>query len=200
MRVLLIAPPGAGKGTQGAIIASHFGIPHIGTGDVLRDHVARGTPLGESVRDHLDRGELVPDEVALEIVRTAFVQARVKGMTGYVLDGMPRTMYQAQAAYRMGKELDMTADVVIHLEVSDAEVTRRLRTRARIEGRSDDTPELVAKRLAIYHTVTHPIIAWYAERGIVVPVDSSKPIPQVATDILVALRIRESRLAAADGS
>jgi adenylate kinase len=199
MRVLLIAPPGAGKGTQGAIIASHFDIPHIGTGDLLRDHVVRGTPLGRSVRGYLDRGELVPDEVILEMVRDAFIEARVKGMTGFVLDGMPRTMDQAQAAYRIGKELDMTADVVIHLKVSDTDVTRRLRTRARVEGRSDDTPELVAKRLAVYHAVTHPVIGWYAERGIVVPVDSSRPIPQVATDILVALRIRESRLAVLNG-
>jgi adenylate kinase len=134
------------------------------------------------------------------MVRAAFVEARIKGMTGYVLDGMPRTMPQAQAAYRMGKDLDMAADVAIHLQVSDAEVTRRLRARARIEGRYDDTPELVAKRLAIYHAVTHPILAWYAQRGILIPMDSSRPIPQVATDILVALRIVESRLAALHGA
>ena len=193
MRVLLIAPPGAGKGTQGAIIASHFGIPHVATGDLLRDHVARRTALGLAVQEHLSRGELVPDDIVLEMVRAAFVQARVDGITGYVLDGMPRTMEQAHAAYRIGKELDMTADVALHLDISDALVTRRLLARALLDGRTDDTAEVVAKRLALYHEVTVPIISWYEDRGILISVDSSKPIPEVATQILVALRMVESR-------
>ena len=107
MRVLLIAPPGAGKGTQGAIIADPFGVPHIATGDLLRDHVARRTPLGRTVAEHLDRGELVPDEVVLDMLRIAFAEvARTGG--GYVLDGLPRTMKQAHDAYRIGRELGCT--------------------------------------------------------------------------------------------
>jgi len=108
MKVLLVAPPGAGKGTQGVVIAEHFDIPHIATGDLLRDHVARGTELGAQVQQFLDRGELVPDEVVLGMVREALEAA--KG-PGYVLDGVPRTMDQARALYEIAVELDLTADV-----------------------------------------------------------------------------------------
>src|SRR5690242_17629633 len=98
MRVLMIAPPGAGKGTQGALIAAHFDSRHIATGDLLRDHVARQTELGRAVQQHLDRGELVPDEIVLDMVREALVEAKAAGR-GYVLDGVPRTMQQARASY-----------------------------------------------------------------------------------------------------
>ena len=115
MRVLMIAPPGAGKGTQGALIAAHFEIPHIATGELLRDHVARRTALGQAVRAYLDRGELVPDQVVLDMVREAMVAAKAAG-GGYVLDGIPRNMAQAQATYLIGRELGMTADVALHLQ------------------------------------------------------------------------------------
>ena len=94
MRVLMVAPPGAGKGTQGAVIAAHFDIPHIATGELLREHVAKQTDLGRAVQQHLDRGELVPDEIVLDMVRAAFVDAKSQGQ-GYVLDGMPRNLAQA---------------------------------------------------------------------------------------------------------
>src|SRR5690349_2758382 len=110
MRVLMVAPPGAGKGTQGAVIAAHFDIPHVATGDLLRDHVARQTGLGLAVQASLDRGELVPDEIVLDMVREAFVSAKEQGR-GYVLDGMPRNIVQARALYRLAQELEMTADV-----------------------------------------------------------------------------------------
>ena len=110
MRVLLVAPPGAGKGTQGALIATHFGIPHIATGDLLRDHVARETELGRAVRDRLSRGELVPDEVVLDMVAAAIAEAKAGGV-GYVLDGMPRNMTQARALYEIGRGLqDLVPD------------------------------------------------------------------------------------------
>ena len=165
MRVLMIAPPGAGKGTQGALIAAHFGIPHIATGELLRDHVARRTPLGEAVQAYLGRGELVPDQVVLEMVREELVAAKAAG-GGYVLDGIPRNIQQARAAYRIGLELGMTADVALHLQASDEEVTRRLLARAVLEHRSDDTAGVIAQRLALYHEVTSPILAWYRDRGI----------------------------------
>ncbi len=187
----MIAPPGAGKGTQGAIIANHFGVPHIATGALLRDHVARNTPLGRTVAEHLNRGDLVPDDVVLEMVRIAWVDvARAGG--GYVLDGLPRTMEQAHATYRMAKELGMTANVALHLKVDDAEVTRRLLARAVLEGRSDDTAEVIARRLALYHEVTSPIVDWYAQRGILITVDASRPVPSVAREILTALEVMKS--------
>ena len=186
MRVLMIAPPGAGKGTQGALIAAHFGIPRIATGELLRDHVARRTDLGLAVQDYLDRGELVPDQVVLDIAREALAAAKAAG-AGYVLDGIPRNMPQARAAYLMARELGMTADVALHLEADDAEVTRRLLARAAIEQRSDDTAEIIAQRLALYHQVTSPIICWYRDRGILVSVDAMRPAQQVGREILTAL-------------
>src|SRR5712671_2775757 len=128
MRVLMIAPPGAGKGTQGALIAAHFDIPHIATGELLRDHVARRTALGQAVQAYLDRGELVPDEVVLDIVRQELIAAKAAG-GGYVLDGIPRNMRQARASYLVGRELGMTANVVMHLRASDEELMRRLLAR-----------------------------------------------------------------------
>ena len=185
MRVLLVAPPGAGKGTQGALIATHFNVPHIATGDLLRDHVARQTPLGLAVRAHLDRGELVPDDIVLDMVRDAFLEARDQG--GYVLDGMPRNMAQARALYQVGKSLEMTANVALHLKADDDELIRRLLARAALEHRSDDTEEIIRRRLALYHEVTYPIVEWYSSRGILVSVDAMRPVAQVAHQVLTAL-------------
>jgi len=186
MRVLMIAPPGAGKGTQGALIAAHFDVPHIATGDLLRDHVARQTDLGRAVRQHLERGELVPDEIVLDMVREAAVAAKAAG-GGYVLDGVPRNMTQARALYLMGRELGMTAHVALHLAAADRELMRRLLARAALEGRSDDTEEVIRQRLKLYHDVTHPIVSWYGERGILLSVDAMRPVEQVAREILTAL-------------
>lgn len=186
VRVLMIAPPGAGKGTQGVVIARHFGIPHIATGDLLRDHVARQTDLGRSVQAFLDRGELVPDAVVLRMVHEAFEQARGGG---YVLDGLPRTMQQARALYATAQELDMTADVALHLQVHEDELVRRLLQRAAVQRRSDDTEQVVRRRLDLYYEVTHPILAWYAERGILVTVDAMRTAEQVGRHILTALEV-----------
>jgi adenylate kinase len=188
VRVLLIAPPGAGKGTQGALIAAHFGTSHIATGDLLRDHVARRTELGRTVRRHLDSGGLVPDEVVLDIVREAVVAAK-ETSGGYVLDGVPRTMTQARALYQIGQDLDMIANVALHLKADDDEVTRRLLARAALEHRSDDTEEVITRRLRLYHEVTAPITSWYAERGILVSVDAMRPAEQVGREVLAALEV-----------
>src|SRR6202050_5385276 len=186
MRVLMIAPPGAGKGTQGAMIAAHFGIPRISTGELLRDHVARRTDLGLAVQAYLDRGELVPDQVGLGMLREAMVAARAAG-GGFVLDGIPRNMYQARAAYLIGRELQIAANVALHLQADDAELMRRLLARAALEHRSDDTREIIAQRLALYREVTSPILAWYRDRGILVSVDAMRSANQVGREILTAL-------------
>jgi adenylate kinase len=184
--VLMIAPPGAGKGTQGALIAAHFDIPHIATGELLRDHVARRTALGLAVQGYLDRGELVSDQVVLDMLREAMVEAKA-AEGGFVLDGIPRNMHQARAAYLMGRELGMTADVALHLQADDGEVMRRLLARAALEHRSDDAAEVIAQRLALYHEVTSPILAWYRGRGILVSVDAMRSAQQVGREILTAL-------------
>ena len=186
MRILMIAPPGAGKGTQGALIATHFGIPHIATGGLLRDHVARQTTLGLAVQEYLDRGELVPDRIVLDMLGEAMAAAKAAG-GGFVLDGIPRNMHQARAVYLMSRELEMTADVALHLQAGDAELMRRLLARAAIEHRSDDTPDIIAQRLALYYEVTSPIISWYRDRGILVSVDAMRSAHQVGREILTAL-------------
>jgi len=193
----MIAPPGAGKGTQGVVIAEHFGIPHIATGDLLRDHVARGTELGRSVQTCLDRGELVPDEVVLDMVRAAL--EALQG-DGWVLDGVPRTMEQARALYQIALELDMTADVALHLQVDDAELVRRLLARAVQTGRSDDTEDVIRHRLALYYEVTHPILQWYDERGILVSVDANRDAGAVGRHILTALEVLRQIVDRDDGT
>jgi adenylate kinase len=188
MRILMIAPPGAGKGTQGTLIAAHFDIPHIATGELLREHVAHGTELGRAVKQHLDRGELVPDEVVLNIVRESMLAAKRAG-DGYVLDGIPRNLEQASALYEIARDLDMTANVALHLKADDDELVRRLLARAALEHRSDDTEEVIWRRLDLYHKVTHPIVDWYAERGILVTIDAMRPADQVGREILAALEV-----------
>lgn len=191
MRVLMIAPPGAGKGTQGERIAARYGVPHIATGDLLRDHVGRGTELGQAVRHHLDQGELVPDEVVLDMVREAMREASRTESRGYVLDGIPRTISQARELYIIARDLDMTANVALHLKVSDAEIVRRLLARASAQGRSDDNEEVIRKRLGLYREVTEPILAWYEERGILVVVNGEGPAQHVSRQIFTELeRIR----------
>lgn len=187
----MIAPPGAGKGTQGALIAAHFDLPHIASGELLREHVAGQTELGRAVQAFLDRGELVPDEIVLAMVREKFVAAKEAG-TGYVLDGIPRNMAQARAAYEIGLELDMTADVALHLDADDHELMRRLLARAALEHRSDDTEEVIRRRLELYHETTHPIVAWYAERGILISVNAMRPVEAVGREILAALEVMRS--------
>jgi adenylate kinase len=186
MRVLMVAPPGAGKGTQGAVIAAHFDVAHIATGDLLRDHVARRTELGLAVRHHLDNGDLVPDEIVLDMVRDAMVAAKERG-GGYVLDGMPRNLAQARSLYRAAQTLGMTANVALHLKADDDELMRRLLARAALEHRTDDTEPVIRRRLALYQEATFPIVGWYAERGILVSVDAMQPVERVARQILTAL-------------
>ena len=188
MRILMIGPPGAGKGTQGALIAAQFDIPHIATGDLLRDHVARRTDIGRAVQGHLDRGELVPDEIVLDMVRQAFIAARAAG-GGYVLDGVPRTMDQARAAYEIALELGMTADVALHLQADDEELMRRLLARTGLEHRSDDTDKVIRHRLELYHQVTQPVVAWYAQRGILMSVNAMRPAEHVHREIITAIEV-----------
>lgn len=188
IRVVLLAPPGAGKGTQGAIIANHFGVAHIATGDLLRSHIAHETSLGLAVRDILAQGDLVPDSIVLEMLRDALAYAKRKN-GGYVIDGVPRTMEQAHAAFEIATQLDMTADVALCLDVDDDELTHRLLARATVEHRTDDTPEVIAKRLELYHQVTAPLLGWFDERGILITIDGTPPVEIVTAEILATLEV-----------
>jgi adenylate kinase len=193
VRILMVAPPGAGKGTQGTLIAAHFGIPHISSGDLLRDQVGRDTELGRNVRGYLARGELVPDDIVLEMVRLALVDVKARDKSGgHVLDGVPRTIGQARAIYGMARELDMTAHVALYLKADDEEVVRRLLARAAVEHRADDTEAVIRKRLALYHEVTHPILDWYDQRGILVSIDAMRAAEDVGREALAALEVLQN--------
>jgi adenylate kinase len=185
MRILLLAPPGAGKGTQGKRLSEHYGIPHIATGDLLRDHVERGTEIGREVKSQLDRGELVSDGLVLRMVQEALVSGDAP--KGYILDGFPRTVPQAIEGHRAAEPLGLAAQAAVFLAADEAELTRRLRLRAEEEERKDDTEEVIRRRLQTYQNETAPVIDHYRDRGILIEVDGMQPIERVTDDIVAKL-------------
>lgn len=185
MRILLLAPPGAGKGTQGKLLSEHYGIPHIATGDLLRDHVERGTEVGRKVKSQLDRGELVSDELVLKMVQDALETADAPA--GYILDGFPRTVQQAIEGHRAAEPFGLEAQAAVLLEADDAELIRRLLRRAEEEGRKDDTEEVIRQRLKTYQNETAPVIEHYRDRGMIIEVDGMQPIEKVTDDIVAKL-------------
>jgi len=186
MRLLMVAPPGAGKGTQAARLASHYGMAHLSSGELLREEVAAGSEIGRDVAAYLERGDLVPDEVVIEILTKPVLDAVEHG--GYVLDGFPRTLRQAEEAHRVAKQVEgIELQAVVHLDVSRDEVRRRLLARARREGRSDDTEATIAHRLEVYDAQTQPLLAYYAGRGLVVDIDGEQPVEKVFADTVEAL-------------
>ena len=184
MRLVLLGPPGSGKGTQGPLLASALGVPHLSTGDLLRREVEHGTELGRRVGELIDRGELVPDELMIAVVAAALGDA---ADGGYVLDGFPRTVAQAETLER-GSQLP-APDAVVHLVVPDAAVRERLAGRAADEGRADDAdPDVIARRLRVYHDETEPLVAHYRDEGILVTVDGDAAPDEVTRRILAALQ------------
>ena len=180
-RALLLAPPGAGKGTQGEQLAERHGVPHLATGDLLRDHVARDTELGRAAKEHMDAGGLVPDALVIDMILE-----RIGGsepMKDFLLDGFPRTLRQAKAAYEWGSAMDRTFDAVIMLEVPEDELVRRLVDRGRESGRSDDTEDVIRNRLHVYEENTAPLVDFYEERGILVRVDGLGSVDEVTERI-----------------
>jgi adenylate kinase len=188
IRLLLLAPPGGGKGTQGRLLADEYGVPHVSTGELLRDHVARATPLGERARPYLERGDLIPDDLVLRLVQERLTTPVV--LEGFVLDGFPRTLNQALAAYAWATEHRLTFSAVVHLAVPEAELVRRLLERGRVSGRSDDTADTIRHRLVQYRTSTDPLLDFYRDRQILIDVDGSGTIPEVAGRIRAALEAR----------
>ena len=183
MRLLLVAPPGAGKGTQARLLASHFGVAHLASGDLLRQEVAARTEIGQAAAAFLARGDLVPDSLVIEMLRQPIIEAAAGG--GYVLDGFPRSIGQAEQAYRVAQEVSgIELQAVIHLLVDRDELRRRLVARAENEGRVDDNEATIAHRLEVYDTETAPILAFYANRGLVVDVDGNQPVEAVFSDIV----------------
>jgi adenylate kinase len=195
MRVLLIGPPGAGKGTQAARIADHFDLARIATGDLLREQVAAGTELGREVEGYLDRGDLVPDELVIQLTRDRMVQANEEG--GYVLDGYPRTLAQAEAAYRWALARGVPFDLTLYFEIGEEELLARLAGRAREEHRSDDTEETVRHRLEVFASQTRPLVDYYQRRGILVRVNAVGPVDAISEQIFANLHWYKARAMAA---
>lgn len=176
-RALLLAPPGAGKGTQGERLAERHGVPHLATGDLLRQHVAEGTDLGTAAKRYMDDGGLVPDELVISMILD-----RIGGtdpIEDFLLDGFPRTIRQAEAAYDWGVKHDRVFDVVVMLDVPEDELVRRLVERGRESGRSDDTEDVIRNRLHVYEQNTAPLIDFYGARGILLRVDGTGTVDEV---------------------
>lgn len=189
--VVILGPPGAGKGTQGKRIAADTGLPHINTGDMLRSEIAAGTEFGRRVKSILDAGELVPDQVMIERVRERLDEPDTAN--GFILDGFPRTLDQAAGLDAMLAELDREVSVVLHFQVPDERVVQRLLKRAVEEDRSDDTPDKIRHRLEVFHTETEPLVAHYRAKGLLVGIHADRTVDEVFAEVQDVLQTAAAR-------
>jgi adenylate kinase len=185
LNVLLLGPQGAGKGTQAKRIAVEYEIPHIASGEILRAEMQAGTELGLRVKDVYDRGDLVSDELMIELIKTRLAQADTDD--GFILDGFPRTTIQAEALDVMFGDIGRSFSVVFALQIADEVAFERLRRRARLEGRADDTDDAIRRRLENYHRETEPLIEYYRVRGNLVPIHGDRTENEVFVEIQSAL-------------
>lgn len=216
MHILLMGPPGAGKGTQAAKLVEKFGIPHISTGDMFRAAVKEGTPLGKQAKECMDGGQLVPDSITIGIVKERLAKADC--CQGFILDGFPRTIDQADALDRTLVELGIKLDRVINITVPDGELVRRMTGRrickscgatwhvtfhppqnsdvcdkcgGIIHQRDDDKEETVVKRLTVYSAQTKPLIEYYQDKGLYTEIDGQQDIEDVFDDVICSIRSRQ---------
>lgn len=209
MKIVMLGAPGAGKGTQAKMIAARYGIPHISTGDIFRANIKEGTELGKKAKSFIDQGLLVPDELTLDLIMDRFDQADCKD--GYVLDGFPRTLAQAEALKKSLAEKGESMDYAIDVDVPDEKIVTRMSGRraclkcggtyhikynpTKVEGicdacggelfiRDDDKPETVSRRLEVYHAQTQPLIDFYGKEGILKTVDGTQDVDKVFSDII----------------
>ena len=180
-----MGPPGAGKGTQATVIADHLGVPAISTGDIFRANVSRETELGLEAKRYMDAGEYVPDTVTNAMVRDRLAQVDAEG--GFLLDGYPRTLAQVDELDAMLHELGSDLDAVVVLTVDRDEVVQRLLKRAELEGRTDDTEEVIRRRQEVYAEQTAPLIEVYADRGLLTEVDGMGAVDEVTGRVFSAL-------------
>jgi len=185
VRLLLLAPPGAGKGTQGQRLATRFRVRHIAAGDLLRAEAQAGSQLGLEIAAHQARGDLVPDQIVLDLLTPVVVEAAARG--GYILDGFPRTLPQATAAAELGARLGVTLQAVVYLHAPEEVLTRRLLGRASQSGRADDTADVIRHRLQVFAETTGPLVPYYTERGILITVDADQRLESVTADIVAGL-------------
>ena len=185
LNVLLLGPQGAGKGTQAKRISAEYGIPHIASGEILRAEMDAGTELGKRVKDIYDRGDLVSDDLIIELIRNRLEQPDTEA--GFVLDGFPRTTVQAEALDSMFNDIGRNFSVTFALQIPDEVAFDRLRRRAEVEGRADDTDEAIQRRLDNYHRETEPLIEYYRTRGNLVTIHGNRSENEVFSEIQRAL-------------
>jgi adenylate kinase len=181
MNVLVLGPQGSGKGTQATRISAVHGVPHVSTGDMFRAAIAARTELGRRVEPILTAGELVPDELTIALIRERL--SADDAASGFVLDGFPRNLVQAEALDDMLAAIGRPLDTVLFFDLDDDTATERMLGRARDDGRSDDTPEVIARRLAIYHEQTEPVVARYRESGTLIALDAGESVDDVFAEI-----------------
>jgi adenylate kinase len=179
--ILILGAPGSGKGTQGKILAERLGLPKITTGDLIRGAMRDGTPLGLEAQKYYDEGKLVPDSVVLGMIKDELDRPEAKD--GAILDGFPRTAAQAELVDRTLAQRGQRLNHILLLDVTEDELVRRMSRRAQVEGRPDDTPDAIKTRLQVYQRDTAPLIAHYAERGIVHRVPGTGSVDQISEDI-----------------
>jgi adenylate kinase len=181
LRLLLLAAPGGGKGTQGERLASHFAVQHISSGDVLRAAARADTPAGREVASYQHRGDLVPDHIVLGLLIPVVVAAADRG--GYILDGFPRTLPQAREAFDIARELDVTLDATVYLNVPEPVLMERLLARAR----ADDSADVIRHRLQVFTETTSPLIEYYRDRGILVEVNGNQDPDSITAEVISRL-------------
>ncbi len=183
-KIILLGPPGSGKGTQAKRLAESFGYLHLSTGDMLRDEVKKGSQLGQKAKAIMEKGELVPDTLIVAMIKSRLAVDN----GGVILDGFPRTVAQAEALDAMLTEAGETIDRALLVDVSDGEVTKRLLGRAEIEGRADDTPNVIANRLNVYKQQTEPIVDYYSKLSKLTRINGEQVIEQVFADLKAVVR------------
>jgi len=204
MRLVLVGPPGAGKGTQAVFLAAHYSIPHIATGDIFRANLKEGTPLGQKAKEYMDRGELVPDDVTNELVKDRLTKDDAQ--SGFLLDGWPRNVTQAEVLRALMAEKKTPLDAVLEFSLPNEEIIHRLSSRRTCRGcgqpalgdtctncggelyqRDDDKPEVIAKRLSVYEEQTAPIITFYRNAGLLITVSALGSVEEITERAISAL-------------
>lgn len=179
--VLLMGPPGAGKGTQAKMLEERYSLPQVATGDLFRANLKGMTPLGQLAKSYMDKGELVPDEVTVDMVKDRLEQEDCQN--GALLDGFPRSTAQAESLDMLSEELKGSIKAVINITVPEDELVRRLLARAKLQGRADDNEETIRTRMRVYHESTAPLLDYYRGRGVVVEVDGNREIKDVTAEL-----------------
>lgn len=183
LNIVIFGAPGSGKGTQSENLIAHYELFHISTGDVLRDHIKRGTELGKTAKQYIDQGQLIPDELMIGILAQVIDDNKEAAQNGVIFDGFPRTIPQAEALETLLNERGTSVTAVVGLEVPEEELIDRLVKRGQMSGRSDDNEETIKKRLVVYHSQTMPLIEWYKKEGVHYHIDGLGELERIFGDI-----------------